>query len=74
MENTCSGKENYNSETAFNKSVKESSLDSGTKDVHVLSKEDLKGTRIEHGFKRDFLSLFGQDDETFTSTMFLNVD
>ncbi|GKB69436.1 hypothetical protein Tco_0930848 [Tanacetum coccineum] len=99
MENTCSGKENSNSETALNKSVKESILDSKTKDVHaikykmskakercmtyfrslhshlqVLSKEDLKGTRIEHGFKRTFMSLFGQDDDTFTSIMFLNVD
>ncbi|GJY46834.1 hypothetical protein Tco_0435897 [Tanacetum coccineum] len=27
--------------------------------LHVLSKEDLKGTRIEHGFK------WGQDDESF---------
>ncbi|GJY98079.1 hypothetical protein Tco_0514989 [Tanacetum coccineum] len=88
-----------NSETAFNKSVKESSLDSETKDVQVikykmskakercmtyfrpfhlhlqvLSKEDLKGTRIKHGFKRAFLSLFGQDNETFTSTVLLNVD
>ncbi|GJZ04677.1 hypothetical protein Tco_0537952, partial [Tanacetum coccineum] len=42
--------------------------------LQVLSKEDLKGTRIEHGFKRAFLSLFGQDNETFTSTMLLNVD
>ncbi|GKA89919.1 hypothetical protein Tco_0811731 [Tanacetum coccineum] len=42
--------------------------------VLVLSKEDLKGTRIEHGFKRAFMLLFVQDDETFTSTMFLNVD
>ncbi|GJX92042.1 hypothetical protein Tco_0345368 [Tanacetum coccineum] len=40
----------------------------------VLSKEDLKGTRIEHGFKREFMSLFGQDDDTFTSTMLLNMD
>ncbi|GKA24466.1 hypothetical protein Tco_0710499 [Tanacetum coccineum] len=40
----------------------------------VLSKEDLKGTHIEHGFKRAFMSLFGQDDEIFTSTMFLNAD
>ncbi|GJT14012.1 hypothetical protein Tco_0861054 [Tanacetum coccineum] len=99
MENTCSGKENCNSKTAFGKSVKESNLDSETKDVHaikynmskakercmvyfhslhshlrVLSKEDLKGTRIEHGFKRAFKSLFGQDDDTFTSMMFLNID
>nr|GEX76105.1 integrase, catalytic region, zinc finger, CCHC-type, peptidase aspartic, catalytic [Tanacetum cinerariifolium] len=31
-------------------------------------------TRIEHGFKRAFMSLFGQDADTFTSTMLLNVD
>ncbi|GJS17228.1 hypothetical protein Tco_0411700 [Tanacetum coccineum] len=42
--------------------------------LQVLSKEDLKGTRIEHGFKRAFMSLFGQDVDTFTSTMLLNVD
>ncbi|GJV22588.1 hypothetical protein Tco_1371608 [Tanacetum coccineum] len=42
--------------------------------LQVLSKEDLKGTRIEHGFKRAFMSLFGQDNDTFTSTMLLNVD
>ncbi|GKB70551.1 hypothetical protein Tco_0931963 [Tanacetum coccineum] len=56
MENTCSGKENSNSELLHSKI------------------EDLKGTRIEHGFKRAFMSLFGQDDDTFTSMMFLNVD
>ncbi|GJY47316.1 hypothetical protein Tco_0436379 [Tanacetum coccineum] len=39
-----------------------------------LSKEDLKGTRIEHGFKRAFMSLFGQDVDTFTRTMLPNVD
>ncbi|GJZ06616.1 hypothetical protein Tco_0540409 [Tanacetum coccineum] len=97
--NTCSGKEDSNSETAFNKLVKKSSLDSETKDMHaikykmskakercityfrslhshleVLSKEDLKGTRIEHGFKRAFMSLFGHDHDTFTSTMLLNLD
>ncbi|GJU55805.1 hypothetical protein Tco_1229519 [Tanacetum coccineum] len=38
----------------------------------VLSKEDFKGTRIEHGFKRAFMSLFGQDNDTFKSTMLLN--
>ncbi|GJZ82053.1 hypothetical protein Tco_0647047 [Tanacetum coccineum] len=99
MENNSLGKENNNSDIAFNKSMKESSLDSETKDVHaikykmskakercmtyfrslhshlqVISKEYLKGTRIEHGFKLPFLPLFGQDDETFISTMFLNVD
>nr|GEY38748.1 hypothetical protein [Tanacetum cinerariifolium] len=40
----------------------------------VLSNEDLKGTRTEHGFKRAFISLFSQDVETFTSTIFLYVD
>ncbi|GKF26009.1 hypothetical protein Tco_0081903 [Tanacetum coccineum] len=29
--------------------------------LQVLSKEDLKGTRIKHGFKWAFMSLFGQD-------------
>ncbi|GKC13601.1 hypothetical protein Tco_1010383 [Tanacetum coccineum] len=42
--------------------------------LKVLLKEDLKGTRIEHGFKRAFMSLFGQDVDTFTRTMLLNVD
>nr|GEU34667.1 hypothetical protein [Tanacetum cinerariifolium] len=42
--------------------------------LQILSKEDLKGTRIEHRFKRAFLSLFGQANEAFTSTMFLNDD
>ncbi|GJX01359.1 hypothetical protein Tco_0185272 [Tanacetum coccineum] len=36
IENTCSGKENSNSETAFSKSAKKSSLDSETKDVHAI--------------------------------------
>ncbi|GJV03466.1 hypothetical protein Tco_1337035 [Tanacetum coccineum] len=50
-------------ENAFNSEFKE-----------LLSKEDLKGTRIEHEFKRAFMSLFGQDVDTFTSTMLLNID
>ncbi|GJW40203.1 hypothetical protein Tco_0066048 [Tanacetum coccineum] len=99
IQNTCSEKEDSNSKTASSKSVKESSLNFETKDVHVikykmskakerclayfrslhlhlqvLSKEELKGTRIEHRFKRAFISLFGQDADTFTSTMLLNVD
>ncbi|GJZ82565.1 hypothetical protein Tco_0647738 [Tanacetum coccineum] len=97
IQNTCSEKEDSNSENASNKLVKECSLNSETKDVHaikykmskakercmayfrslhshlqVLSKDDLKGTRIEHGYKRAFMSLFGQDKETLTSTMLLN--
>ncbi|GJY58612.1 hypothetical protein Tco_0458504 [Tanacetum coccineum] len=99
IQNTCSEKEDSNSETASSKLVKECSLNSETKDVHaikykmskakercmayfrslhshlqVLSKGDSKGTRIEHGFKREFMSLFGQDVDTFTSTMLLNID
>ncbi|GJW71351.1 hypothetical protein Tco_0128268 [Tanacetum coccineum] len=98
-QNSCSEKEDSNSETASSKSAKECSLNSETQDVHaikykmskakercmayfrslhshlqVLSKGDSKGTRIEHGFKQEFMSLFGQDADTFTSTMLLNVD
>ncbi|GJY71417.1 hypothetical protein Tco_0475120 [Tanacetum coccineum] len=36
IQNTCSEKEDSNSETASSKSVKESSLDSATKDVHAI--------------------------------------
>ncbi|GJY43517.1 retrovirus-related pol polyprotein from transposon TNT 1-94 [Tanacetum coccineum] len=32
----------------------------------VLLKDDVKGTRIEHGFKWAFMSLFGQDVACFT--------
>ncbi|GKB30757.1 hypothetical protein Tco_0870158 [Tanacetum coccineum] len=42
--------------------------------LQVLSKEDLKGTHIEHGFKWAFMSLFGQDVDTFISTILLNID
>ncbi|GKD36774.1 hypothetical protein Tco_1256981, partial [Tanacetum coccineum] len=42
--------------------------------LKLLSNNDLKGTRTECGFKRAFATLFGQDVETFTSTMFLNMD
>ncbi|GJU29060.1 hypothetical protein Tco_1172649 [Tanacetum coccineum] len=42
--------------------------------LKLLSNNELKGTRTECGFKRAFATLFGQDVETFTGTMFLNVD
>ncbi|GJR38060.1 hypothetical protein Tco_1213744 [Tanacetum coccineum] len=42
-------------------------------DSVILSKEDLNGARIEHGFKWAFMSLIGPDDDTFTSKMFLNI-
>ncbi|GJR09844.1 hypothetical protein Tco_0792496 [Tanacetum coccineum] len=40
----------------------------------VLLNNDLKGSRTEEGFKRAFTTLFGQDLETFTGTMFLYMD
>nr|GEV06315.1 hypothetical protein [Tanacetum cinerariifolium] len=39
-----------------------------------LSKNDLQGSRTEFGLKRVFTTLSGQDTETFTGTMFLNVE
>ncbi|GJT66400.1 hypothetical protein Tco_1017880 [Tanacetum coccineum] len=42
--------------------------------LRVLSNNDLKGSRTEEGFKRAFATLFGQDLETFTGTMFLYMD
>ncbi|GJZ98312.1 hypothetical protein Tco_0670765 [Tanacetum coccineum] len=42
--------------------------------LKLLSNNDLQGTQTESGFKRAFATLFGQDIETFTGTMFLNVD
>ncbi|GKE91973.1 hypothetical protein Tco_1573068 [Tanacetum coccineum] len=96
-QNSCSKKEDSNSESASSKSTKECNLNSETQDVHaikykmskakercmayfrslhshlqVLFKEDLKGTRIEHRFKRAFMSLFGQDNDTFTTFWVIN--
>ncbi|GKD10914.1 hypothetical protein Tco_1190599, partial [Tanacetum coccineum] len=42
--------------------------------LKLLSNNDLNGTQTEYGFKRAFETLFGQDLETFTGTMFFNVD
>ncbi|GKE86095.1 hypothetical protein Tco_1559837 [Tanacetum coccineum] len=42
--------------------------------LKLLSNNDLKGTSTEYGFKSAFTTLFGQDLETFTCTMFLNMD
>ncbi|GJX12691.1 hypothetical protein Tco_0204449 [Tanacetum coccineum] len=42
--------------------------------LKLLLNNELKGTRTECGFKRAFATLFGQDVETFTGTMFLNMD
>ncbi|GJX65431.1 hypothetical protein Tco_0299774 [Tanacetum coccineum] len=42
--------------------------------LNHLSNNDLKGTRTVYGFKRAFETLFGQDVETFTDSMFLNMD
>ncbi|GJU80283.1 hypothetical protein Tco_1282648 [Tanacetum coccineum] len=42
--------------------------------LKLISNNDLKGTRTEYGFKRAFATLFGQDVETSTGTIFLNMD
>ncbi|GKA55371.1 hypothetical protein Tco_0754320 [Tanacetum coccineum] len=42
--------------------------------LKILSNNDLKGTCTEYRFKRASATLFGQDLETFTGTMFLNMD
>ncbi|GJT53396.1 hypothetical protein Tco_0988450 [Tanacetum coccineum] len=39
-----------------------------------VSNNDLKGSQTKEGFKRAFATLFGQDLETFTGTMFLYMD
>nr|GEU30667.1 hypothetical protein [Tanacetum cinerariifolium] len=39
-----------------------------------LSQDDLQGSRTESGFKCAFATLSCQDTETFTGTMFLNVE
>nr|GEV22166.1 hypothetical protein [Tanacetum cinerariifolium] len=39
-----------------------------------LSQNDLQGSQTESGFKCAFATLSGQDIETFTSTMFLNME
>nr|GEW01201.1 hypothetical protein [Tanacetum cinerariifolium] len=41
--------------------------------IKRLSQNDLQGSRTKSGFKRAFATLFGQDIESFTGTMFLNV-
>ncbi|GJZ63939.1 hypothetical protein Tco_0620360 [Tanacetum coccineum] len=42
--------------------------------LKLLSNYDLKGTHTEYGFKCAFVTLFGQDLETFTGAMILNMD
>ncbi|GJR13804.1 hypothetical protein Tco_0796456 [Tanacetum coccineum] len=46
IQNTCSEKEDNNSETASSKLVKESSLDSATKDVHAIKYKMSKAKRM----------------------------
>nr|GEV52486.1 hypothetical protein [Tanacetum cinerariifolium] len=40
----------------------------------ALSNNDLKGTCIKGGFERAFATLFDQDFQSFTGSMFLNLD
>nr|GEU45023.1 hypothetical protein [Tanacetum cinerariifolium] len=47
IQNTCSEKEDNNSETASSKSVKECSLDSATKDVHAIKYKMVNKRQIQ---------------------------
>ncbi|GJW08717.1 hypothetical protein Tco_1571140 [Tanacetum coccineum] len=49
-------------------------VDSLKVDLVVIKQNSCTWHSIEHGFKRAFMSLFGQDVDTFTSTMLLNVN
>ncbi|GJR85667.1 hypothetical protein Tco_0209678 [Tanacetum coccineum] len=71
IQNTCSEKEDSNSKTASSKLVKECSLNSETKDVHAIK---YKMSKAKERCIRAFMSIFGQDVDTFTRTMLLNVD
>nr|GEX05809.1 hypothetical protein [Tanacetum cinerariifolium] len=42
--------------------------------LKALSNNDLKGTYIEGGFEREFTTLLDQDFQSFTGSMFLNLD
>nr|GEX95117.1 hypothetical protein [Tanacetum cinerariifolium] len=42
--------------------------------LKALSNNDLKGTYIEGGFERAFTTIFDQDFQSFTGSMFLNLD
>ncbi|GJU74109.1 hypothetical protein Tco_1265514 [Tanacetum coccineum] len=42
--------------------------------LKLLSNNDLKGTPTKCAFKRAFATVFGQNVETFTGTIFLNID
>ncbi|GJW72062.1 hypothetical protein Tco_0128979 [Tanacetum coccineum] len=79
MENTCSGKENGNSETASSKTIKEISLDSATKDVHKqLDKDEFQEEKsmaafwvVNRQFQKYIDSLFSLDyDSPMTEEYF----
>ena len=42
--------------------------------LQAISNNDLKGTSIEGGFERAFVSLFVQDVQTFRDSMLLNLE
>ncbi|GKB17091.1 hypothetical protein Tco_0851014 [Tanacetum coccineum] len=76
IQNTCSEKEDSNSETASSKLVKECSLNSETKDVHAIK---YKMSKAKERCMTYFRSLHFTDlqvlyVDTFTRTMLLNVD
>ncbi|GJR72742.1 hypothetical protein Tco_0085107 [Tanacetum coccineum] len=77
IQNTCSKKEDSNSETTSSKLVKECSLNSKTKDVHAIKYKmsKAKGTHIEmDSVGLSCQSLVHSIVDTFTRTMLLNID
>ncbi|GJT81634.1 hypothetical protein Tco_1055976 [Tanacetum coccineum] len=50
------------------------SLNSNFQERELHQLQQMKDKAKERGFKRAFSTLFDQDDQTFTSTMFVNLD
>nr|GEX62418.1 hypothetical protein [Tanacetum cinerariifolium] len=73
---SCSNSEAQQMQQIQNKAKKSCMVSFRQLHSHLkhLSKNDLQGSRIESGFKCAFATLSGQDTETFTGTMILNVE
>ncbi|GJT13178.1 hypothetical protein Tco_0860220 [Tanacetum coccineum] len=76
IQNTCSEKEDNNSETAFNRPVKESSMNSETKDVHAIkykmSKAKERCMAYFHSL-HSHLQVLSKEDLKFRDTLLQNM-
>ncbi|GJR46256.1 hypothetical protein Tco_1314359 [Tanacetum coccineum] len=68
IQNTCSEKDDSNSETASSKSVKESSLDYATKDVHTIKYKMSKAKEICIAYFRSLHSHLNSSKEDLKGT------